>query len=136
MADAGSQSSFRRFFVYVLVAVPIAAVIFAITAAMQSGSPPKVAFDLKLKAYDEDYRAGGTAYLEDDGFSFESDRLSFTGTVNGDEVTITGTVTKGDRSQTRQFGANGHLANNQMTATLNGDRSSRLGSLKLELLNR
>jgi hypothetical protein len=136
MADAGSQSSFRRFFLYVLVAVPIAAVIFAITAAMQSGSPPKVAFDMKLKVYGEDFRAGGTAYLEDDGFSFESDRLSFTGTVNGDDVKITGTVTKGDRSQTRQFGTSGHLADNQMSATLNGDRGSRLGTMKLELLNR
>jgi hypothetical protein len=136
MADAGSQSSFRRIFLYILLAVPIAAVIFAVTAAMQSGSSPQVAFDMKLKVSGEDIRANGTAYLYDDGFSFEADRLSFTGTVSGDDVKITGKVTNGDRSQTRDFGASGHLADNQLSATLNGDRGSRMGTLKLELLNR
>ena len=136
MADAASQSRFRRYVLYVLAAVPIAAVIVAVTTAMQAGPSPKVAFDLKLKVSGEDIRANGTAYLYDDAFSFDSDRLSFAGTVSGGDVKITGKVTDGSRSQTRDFGASGHLANNQMSATLNGDRGSRLGSLKLELLNR
>jgi|SRR5262245_60852919 len=136
MADAGSQSSFRRFFTYLLVAVPIAAVIVAVATAMESGPSPKVAFDLKVKVSGEDIRASGTTYLYDDGFSFESDRLSFSGTMSGDDVKITGKVTNGSRSQTRDFGTSGHLADNQMSATVNSDRGSRLGTLKLELLNR
>ena len=136
MADAASQSSFRRYFLYVLAAVPIAAVIVAVATAMQTGRSPKVAFDLKLKVSGEDIRANGTAYLYDDGFTFDSDRLSFAGTVSGDDVKITGKVTNGSRSQTRDFGTSGHLADNQMSATVNSDRGSRLGTLKLELLNR
>lgn len=136
MADAASQSRFRRYFLYVLAAVPIAALIVGVATAMQAGPSPQVAFDLKLKVSGEDIRANGTAYLYDDGFSFDSDRLSFAGTVNGDSVKITGKVTSGNPSQTRDFGTSGHFANNQMSATLNGDRGSRLGSVKLELLNR
>jgi hypothetical protein len=136
MADTASQSTFRRYFLYLLAAVPIAAVIVAVATAMQSGPSPKVAFDVKLKVSGEDIRAHGTAYLYDDAFSFEAQRLSFAGTVNGDDVKITGKVTSGSQAQTRQFGASGHLANNQLSATLNGDRGSRLGTMKLELLNR
>jgi len=136
MADADSPGSFRRFFLYFLAAVPIAAVIVAVATAMESGPSPKVGFDLKVKIAGEDIRANGTIYLYDDGFSFDTDRLSFTGTVGGDEVRITGKVSNAERSQTRDFTASGRLANNQLSATLNGDRGSRMGSLKLELLNR
>lgn len=136
MADADSRGSFRRFFLYVLAAVPIAAVIVAVATAMESGPSPKVAFDMKLKIAGEDIRANGTIYLYDDSFGFEADRLSFNGKISGDEVRITGRVTNGDRSRTRDFGASGRLASNQLSATLNGDRGSRMGSLKLELLNR
>jgi hypothetical protein len=95
-----------------------------------------VSFDMKLKVSGQDIRAQGTTYLEHDGFSFETDKLSFTGTVNGDDVRITGKVANADQSQTREFGTSGHLSNNQMSATLNGDRGSRMGTLKLELINR
>jgi hypothetical protein len=36
----------------------------------------------------------------------------------------------------REFATSGQLANNRLSATLNGDRGSRLGTLKLELINR
>lgn len=136
MADADSKGSFRRFFLYFLAAVPIAALIVAVATAMESGPSPKVDFDLKMKISGEDIRANGTLYLYDDGFSFDTDRLSFSGTVTGDQVKIAGKVTNAERSQTRDFGASGRLANNQLSATVNGDRGSRIGSLKLELLNR
>jgi len=136
MADARSSGSFRRYALYILAAVPIAAVIVGVSAALETSQPPMVAFDMKLKISGQDIRAQGTAYLESDGFSFETDKLSFTGTVSGDEVRISGKVANDDRSQTREFGTSGHLTNNQMSATLNGDRGSRMGTLKLELVNR
>ena len=136
MADARSPGSIRRYVLYVLAAVPIAAVIVAASAALQASQPPMVSFDMKLKVSGQDIRAQGTAYLESDSFSFDADKLSFTGTVSGDEVKISGKVTNADRSQMREFGTSGHLTNNQMSATLNGDRGSRMGTLKLELINR
>lgn len=136
MADARSPGSFRRYVLYVLAAVPIAAVIVAASAALQASQPPMVSFDMKLKVSGQDIRAQGTAYLESDAFTFETDKLSFTGTVSGDEVRISGKIANDDRSQTREFGTSGHLTNNQMSATLNGDRGSRMGTLKLELINR
>jgi len=129
MADARSPGSFRRYVLYVLAAVPVAAVIVAVSAALEASQPPMVSFDMKLKVSGQDIRAQGTAYLESDGFSFEADKLSFTGTVSGDEVRISGKVANADRSQMREFSTSGHLTNNQMSATLNG-------TLKLELINR
>ncbi len=135
MPDATSQGSFRRIFLYLSAAVPIAAVIFALATALGSRPTPKVAFDMRLKVSGQDIRASGTTYLEGHGFSFVADRLNFTGTISGDDVKINGKVTPGDRSQMQEFGASGHFANNRLSATLNGDRGSRLGTLKLELIN-
>jgi len=136
MAGANSHGSFRRFFLCGIAAVPIAAVIFAIATAIGSAPSPKVAFDTKVKIADRDVRANGTLYVESDGFSFESGRLSLSGTVNGDDVMIKGKVTTDDRALTRDFGASGHLADGRMSATLNGDGGRRMGTLKLELINR
>jgi hypothetical protein len=136
MADTRSSGSFRRYVLYALAAVPIAAVIVAVSAALEASQQPMVSFDMKLKVSGQDIRAQGTAYVEDGAFSFEADKLSFTGAVSGDEVRISGKVANEDRSQMRDFGASGHLTNGQMSATLNGDRGSRIGTLKLELINR
>jgi hypothetical protein len=136
MSDAKSESAFRRYFLYLIAAVPIAAAIFALATALGSGPPGKVAFDMKLKVAGEDIHASGTTYLEDEGFSFTTNRLTFTGTISGDDVKITGKVTAGERLQMREFGTSGRLANNRLSATLNGERGSRLGTLKLELINR
>jgi hypothetical protein len=135
MAGTNHQGSSRRFFLYGIAAVPIAAVIFAVATAIGSSPSPKVSFDLKVKVADQDVRASGSIYLESDGFSFEGGRLSFSGTVTGDEVAIKGEVTTDDRTLTRDFGASGHLADGRMSATLNGDGGRRMGSLKLELIN-
>lgn len=135
MAGTNHQGSSRRFFLYGIAAVPIAAVIFAVATAIGSSPSPKVAFDLKVKVADQDVRASGSIYLESDGFNFEGGRLSFSGTVTGDEVAIKGKVTTDDRTLTRDFGASGHLADGRMSATLNGDGGRRMGSLKLELIN-
>jgi hypothetical protein len=136
MAGTRSQGSSRRFFLYALAAVPIAAVIFALATALGSAPAPKVAFDIKLKIAGQDVRASGTTFLRSDGFSFAAGRLSFTGTVTGDDVSIAGKVATDDRAQTRDFGASGHLAEGRMSATLNGDGGRRMGTLKLELINR
>ena len=135
MARANHQGSSRRFFLYGIAAVPIAAVIFAVATAIGSAPSPKVAFDLKVKIADQDVRANGSIYLESDGFSFEGSRLSFSGTVTGDEVAIKGKVTTDDRTLSRDFGASGRLTEGRMSATLNGDGGRRMGSLKLELTN-
>ena len=134
MAGAKSRGS-SRFFLYGITAVPIAAVIFAVATAIGSGPSPKVGFDMKVKIAEEDMRASGTLYVESDGFSFDGGRLSFSGTVSGDDVTITGKATSEDRTLTRDFGAAGHLSGGRMSATLNGDGGRRIGSVKLELIN-
>jgi len=41
--------------------------------------------------------------------AFEGSRLSFSGTVTGDEVAIKGKVTTDDRTLSRDFGASGRL---------------------------
>jgi hypothetical protein len=135
MAGRKTSGSSRRFFLYGVTAVPIAAVIFAVATVTGSSPSPKVGFDMKVKIADEDLRAAGTLYLETDGFHFDGGRLSFSGTVSGDEVTIKGKATNEDRTLTRDFGTSGHLRDGQMSATLNGDGGRRMGTLKLELIN-
>ena len=135
MADATSQGSFRRFVLYFFAAIPIAAVFFAIATAIGSAPDPKVAFDMRLKVSGQDIRASGTLYLERDAFTFDSGRVNFTGTVTGDDVKITGKISSDDGTPARDFGTSGRFADNRMSATLNGNGGTRLGTLKLELIN-
>ena len=72
-----------------------------------------MAFDLKVKIAGQDVRASGTTYIGSDG-----------------------KVTTEDRAETRDFGASGHLADGRLSATLNGEGGRRMGTLKLELINR
>jgi hypothetical protein len=136
MADANSQGSSRRFLLYILAAVPIAAVFVAVATAIGSAPAPKVAFDMRVKISGQDIRASGTTYLRSDGFTFTTERLSFTGTITGDDVRIDGKVATDDRTAARDFGTSGHLTNNRLSVTLNGDGGRRMGTLKLELINR
>jgi hypothetical protein len=137
MAGTRSEGSVRRFFLYLLLAVPIAAGIFALITAIGSAPPAKVAFDVTLKVSGQDIRAGGTTYLHSDTFSFEGGRLSFAGTVAGDEVSVRGKVTTtAGGTATRDFKASGQLKGEQLSLTVNGDGGRRLGTMKLELINR
>ena len=136
MADTKSQGSFRRVFLYGIAAVPIAAVIFAVATAIGSAPSPKVAFDMKVKIADRTSGRAEPSIWRVTGSASTAGRLNFTGTISGDDVTIKGKVTTDDRSLTRDFGASGQLANNRMSATLNGDGGRRMGTLKLELINR
>jgi hypothetical protein len=136
MADAKPQGSSRRFILYILAAVPIAAIFLAVATAIGSAPDPKVAFDVRIKVSGQDIWANGTTYLRSDGFAFDSGRLTFTGTVTGDEVRIDGKISSDNGTATRDFGASGQLANNRLSATLIGDGGRRMGTLKLELINR
>jgi hypothetical protein len=134
MADKSSSPS-RRFFLYGVIAVPISAVIFAVATAIGSTPTPKLAFEMKFQGTDQDVVARGTLYVEPDGFSYEGTRLSFSGTVVGNDVTIKGSVSNENRTVTRDFGTTGRLAGGRMSATLNGSGGRRMGTLKLELAN-
>lgn len=135
MASAKASSSFRRFFLYVVIAVPIAALIFAVATAIGSTPTPKLAFDMKVQMGGQDVVARGTIYLEPDGFRFEGNRLSFAGTVAGSDVTVKGKVNSEDRAETREFATTGHFAGGRLSATLNSSGGRRMGTLKLELVN-
>jgi hypothetical protein len=136
MAGARSHGSFRRYFLYLLAAIPVAAVIFALATATGSAPAAKVAFDVKVEISGQDVRATGTTYLTSDGFDFTGNRVGFTGKVSGDDLSIDGRVTNDDRTQTRDFRATGHLNSERLSLTLNGDNGRRMGTMKLELINR
>jgi hypothetical protein len=136
MAGARSHGSFRRYFLYLVAAIPIAAVIFALATAAGSAPAAKVAFDVKVEISGQEVRASGTTYLTSDGFDFAGGRVQFAGKVSGDDVSVDGKVTNDDRTQTRDFRASGHLNGERLSLTLNGDGGRRMGTMKLELINR
>ena len=135
MTDATSQTTFGRMFSYAMAASFIAAVIVGVGSAIGSAPAEKVGFDLTLQIDGKGVRAGGTTFVTDDAFSFTSSRLTFSGTIAADEVTIEGKVGADGPSAAQDFRTSGRRADGHLTAAVTAPDGRRLGSLRLEFLN-
>jgi hypothetical protein len=120
-------------FAYGAAAAFIAGVILTAASALDSKTTLKVGFHMSVKTAEQQVNAGGSALLSDGRFGYEGGRLSFAGTIEGDEVRIEGTVASADQKATRSFKASGRITSDRLSLPLNGSDGRRIGSLKLEL---
>jgi len=79
--------------------------------------------------------AMGSRKIYDQRFDFEGARLSFTGDIQGDQVSITGSIRSEDGGEAaREFKAEGKIADNRAVFPLVTPKGSRIGKIELSLI--
>jgi hypothetical protein len=76
-------------------------------------------------------KAEGGRKLYGKQFYFEGDRVTFLGEIDGERVTITGTVRSGDEKQTRDFKVEGTILDKRMVSSVMSDKGSKIGKIEL-----
>ena len=77
--------------------------------------------------------AAGARKLYGKQFYFEGERITFLGEIEGGHVTLKGTVRSGDEdSKTRDFKAEGTIADNRMTTPVVTDKGSKIGKIEFQ----
>lgn len=133
MTDESTKGPFGRMLVYFALASFIAAVVLIAASALNSSSTPKVGFAVTVEVAEREVSAAGMAYLTDARIEFNGSRLSFAGTIEGDQLRLEGKVASADQATTRVFKASGRIVGDRLNLPLNDTGGRRIGSLRLEL---
>lgn len=133
MTDESTKGPFSRALVYFALAAFIATVVLFAASVLSSSSSPKVGFTVTVKVAEREVTAFGNAYLTDGRIAFNGSRLSFAGTIEGDQVRIEGKVASADQATTRAFKASGRIVGDRLSLPVNSTDGRRIGSLRLEL---
>lgn len=130
--DSSTKGPFSRTLVYLALAAFIAMVVMVAAPILGSSSRQTVGFTATITVPQGEVNAFGSARLADGRIGFNGSRLSFSGTIDGDQVKIEGKVALADRT-TRAFRASGRIAGDRLNLPVNGTDGRRIGSLRLEL---
>jgi hypothetical protein len=133
MTDFASKGPFGRTLVYFALALFIVSVVLVAASALTSGSTPKVGFDMTVTVAEQEVTAFGNARLADGRIDFTGTRLTFAGTIEGDQVKIEGTVALPNEPTPHGFRASGRIVGDRLNLPVNGTNGRRIGSLRLEL---
>lgn len=77
--------------------------------------------------------ATGARKLYGKQFYFEGERITFLGEIEGGRVTLKGTVRSGDEdTKTRDFKAEGTIADNRMITPVVTDKGSKIGKIEFQ----
>jgi hypothetical protein len=108
------------------------ALYFKLTAV----EPGELQFQLTVNRAGPSFKidAMGSRKIYAQRFEFEGTRLSFTGDIQGDQVSITGSVRSEDEGEApREFKAEGKIADNRAVFPLMTPKGSRIGKIELSL---
>lgn len=104
---------------------------FIAFSAFTANPASKVAFDLTAGFSDEKVTIGGAVSVHDGAFEFDGNRISFSGRIAGEHVSIDGRIVNGERSRTVSFVGNATVIDGRSSVTVKSPQGSRLGTLKL-----
>jgi hypothetical protein len=121
--------------VYFALAAFIAATVLIAASALSSNSRPEVEFSVTVKVGEREMMAAGKTYLTDGRIDVDGSRLSFAGSITGDDVRIEGEASLPGQTSPRAFKASGRMADNRATLPVKGTDGRRIGALYLELSN-
>ena len=77
--------------------------------------------------------AAGTRKVYGKQFYFEGERISFLGEIEDQHVTLKGTVKSGaDDGKTRDFTAEGMIAENRMATSVFTEKGSKIGKIEMQ----
>jgi hypothetical protein len=132
MTDETAKNPFSRPLVYFALAAFIAMIVMIAAPILGSNSTPTVGFTVTVKVAQGEVTSFGNAHLTDGRIGFEGSRLSFAGTIEGDQIKIEGKVALADQTTTRAFRASGRIVGDRLNLPVNSTDGRRIGSLRLE----
>lgn len=115
-----------------LTGATLLAIAYIAFSAWTAAPSRKVAFNLTAGFSDEKVTVGGVVNVIDGAFEFDGSRISFSGKIEGDRVSIDGRVANRDRSRTKSFAGGSAIAEGRSSVTVKSPEGSRLGTLKLD----
>lgn len=115
-----------------LAGATLLAIGFIAFSAFTANPASKVAFDLTAGFSDEKVTIGGAISVQDGAFEFDGSRISFSGRVEGDRVSIDGRIVNGERTRTVSFVGGATVVEGRSSVTVKSPQGSRLGTLKLD----
>jgi hypothetical protein len=133
MTDATARGPFGRTLVYFALAAFIAVTVLVAASALSSNARPTLEFSVTVKVGEQEMMAAGKTRLTDGRIDVDGSRLSFAGSIAGDEVQIEGKATLPGQTATRTFRAAGRMTDNRATLPVKGPDGRRIGALSLEL---
>jgi hypothetical protein len=94
--------------------------------------PVELRFSLTVDKAGSSYRIqiAGTRKLYSNEFDFEGSRASFTGRIDGDRLTVTGSLRHATKDETRAFKAEGEISGKRMVGLVLSDTGSRIGRIE------
>jgi hypothetical protein len=94
--------------------------------------PVELRFSLTVDKAGSSYRIqiAGTRKLYSNEFDFEGSRASFTGRIDGDRLTVTGSLRHATKDETRTFRAEGEISGKRMVGLVLSDTGSRIGRIE------
>ena len=117
----------------VLFAIGSLLIVYSLIANLTRTDPQEFHFSLTIDKLGPAYeaRASGTRKVYGKQFYYEGQRVSFLGEVEAGHVTLKGTVKNGeDEAKTRDFLAEGTIAENRMISPVVTDKGSKIGKIE------
>ena len=118
--------------VAVAAAVLPALFVGALSAAAVAADP-KVEFKITVGEGANEIEGGGRLYVDQGVFQYNTDNLSVTGKVAGDDITLDGTYTSIKPQATRTFKVAGKIVGGHFASPVTATDGKKLGSLSLDL---
>ena len=133
MSETGRKRTWTEIILFTIGALLIGqALYFNLTAV----EPGELKFQLTVNRAGPSFmiEAGGSRKIYEQRFNYEGVRISFSGDIQGDRVSITGTMHSADQNMApREFKAEGDLAENRAVVPLMTPKGSRIGKIELSL---
>jgi hypothetical protein len=134
MSETGRKRTWTEIVLFTIGALLIGqALYFNLTAV----EPGELKFQLMVNRAGPSFmiEAAGSRKIYEQRFSFDGTRISFTGDIQGDRVSIIGTMrSTNEGAAAREFKAEGQIADNRAVFPLLTPKGSRIGKIELSLI--
>jgi hypothetical protein len=114
-----------------LAAAAVLAAAFIGFSVLTAAPTSSIAFSLTASILEQRVKAGGSAPLTDGTFTFSGSRLSFTGTVAADRVSVAGQIVAADRKSAESFKGEARVVDGKAEVVVRSGDGQRVGALSL-----
>src|SRR5262245_46246762 len=131
MSGFASRRSTTEIVLFVIGALLIGYSLFANLTRVET---TEFHFTLTIDKLGPSFETAATGYRKVYGkqFYFEGERINFLGEIEGERVTLKGSVKGDEEGKTRDFKAEGTIAQNRMTTSVVTEKGSKIGKIEMQ----
>jgi hypothetical protein len=119
----------------VLFAIGSVLIVYSIGASLTRAEPQEFRFTLTIDKLGPAFqaRASGSRKVYGKQFYYEGERVSFLGELDAGHISLKGTIRSGeDQTKTRDFKAEGTIAENRLTTSVVTEKGSKIGKIEMQ----